>query len=261
METHDEKETLYIKEMIPGVYLMDEGHAATGYIVVGEDKACVIDTMNGYNDLLSAVRKITDKPVLLINTHGHPDHIFGNVYFDKAYIHPADLPVTELFTKDPRFIERCAQTGLSMPPFYDIHEGDVFDLGGRHLEVYELPGHTPGSILLLLKEDRLLFTGDAINHHLWMQLDHSTEMKTFRENLERILFLENEADHILHGHAHDLDDISLMRCLYEGVKEICNGQTETDTDYTYFGGTVRQHPFRCLPDKHYQQEDHVIVYK
>ena len=51
-----------------------------------------------------------------------------------------------------------------MPPFEPIRGGEVIDLGGLHLEVIELPGHTPGGILLLLKEDRILFTGDSINH-------------------------------------------------------------------------------------------------
>ena len=60
-----------IKEVRPGIFLMDEGHEATGYLVVGEDKACMIDTMMGYNDLKQAVAKLTDKPVTVVNTHGH----------------------------------------------------------------------------------------------------------------------------------------------------------------------------------------------
>ena len=76
-----EKE-LFIKEIRSGIYLMDEAHEATGYLVVGKDRACVIDTMNGYNNLYQAVRKLTEKPLIVINTHGHPDHILGNVYFD-----------------------------------------------------------------------------------------------------------------------------------------------------------------------------------
>ena len=52
-----EKE-LFIKEVRPGIYLMDEAHEATGYLVVGQDRACVIDTMMGYNDLHQAVRKL-----------------------------------------------------------------------------------------------------------------------------------------------------------------------------------------------------------
>ncbi|MBQ9009791.1 MAG: MBL fold metallo-hydrolase [Clostridia bacterium] len=86
---------LFIKEVRPGIFLMDEAHEATGYLVVGQDRACVIDTMNGYTDLGRAVRELTDKPLRVVNTHGHPDHIFGNVYFDEAYMHPADLPLAQ----------------------------------------------------------------------------------------------------------------------------------------------------------------------
>ena len=255
-----EGKELYIREMRPGIWLMDEAHEATGYLVVGEEKACMIDTMNGYNDLHAAVRKITDKPLIVVNTHGHPDHIFGNVYFNHAYMHPADLPLSKLFTENPEFIRVFGENGLRMPPFREVREGDSFDLGGRHLEVYELPGHTPGGILLLLREDRILFTGDSVNHHLWMQLDGCLPMSGFLQKLDRIMFLEDQADLILHGHARDFDDISLLRCLRNGVEELCRGQTDQDQPYHYFGGEARQHPFRCLPDRKYQQEDHVICY-
>ena len=252
---------LYIKEVHPGIYLMDEAHETTGYLVIGRDRACVIDTMNGYNDLCETVWKLTDKPITVINTHGHPDHIYGNVYFNEAYLHPADLSLAQQFITDPEFVRECQTRGLHMPPFNEVREGDVFDLGDRHLEVYELPGHTPGSILLLLREDRILFTGDSVNHHLWMQLEGFSPMDEFVRNLDRIMFLENEADRILHGHARDFDDISLMRCVRNGAEEICEGQTIQDAPYHYFGGEARQHPFDCLSDRHYQQDEHVICYK
>ena len=255
-----EKE-LFIKEVRPGIFLMDEAHEATGYLVVGKKRACVIDTMNGYNDLSAAVRKLTDKPVTVVNTHGHPDHIFGNMYFPEAYIHPADLALTRMFTEDPRFLEMLAEKGRTFPPFRDILPGEIIDLGGRTLEVFALPGHTPGGILLLLKEDRILFTGDSINHHLWMQLDGCSPLNRFLEDLDSVLPLEERADIILHGHAHDPDDISLLRCLRRGVEEICEGKTDQDEPYQWFGGIGLQHHFRCEPDRHYQQEDHVICYR
>ena len=107
-----------------------------------------------------------------------------------------------------------------MPPFKTVKEGDVIDIGGRTLEVFALPGHTPGSIVLLLREDRILFTGDAINHHLWMQLDGCSSLNEYVKALDNIMFLEDRADLILHGHARDFDDISLMRCMRDGIKEI-----------------------------------------
>lgn len=252
---------LFVKEIRPGIWLMDEGHEATGYLVVGKEKACVIDTMNGYNDLNAAVRKITDKPVTVVNTHGHPDHIFGNVYFQEAYIHPADLELAREFVQHPDFLKICRENGLTFPPFREIHPGDVIDLGGRTLEVIALPGHTPGGILLLLREDRILFTGDSINHHLWMQLDGCLPLKRFVKELDKVMFLEERADIILHGHARDADDISLLRCMRNGVEEICEGKTDQDKAYQWFGGTDLQHPFRCDPDRKYQQDDHVICYR
>ena len=252
---------LFIKEIRPGIFLMDEAHEATGYLVVGEECACLIDTMNGYNDLYRAVRERTDKPLTVVNTHGHPDHVFGNVYFEEAYMDFDDLPLARSFTESEEFLEVCRENGLAMPPFRDIRPGEVIDLGGRTLEVFGLPGHTPGGILLLLREDRILFTGDSVNHHLWMQLDGCLPMCAFLKELDRIMFLEDRADWILHGHAHDLDDISLLRCLRGGVEEICEGKTEGDLPYKWFGGIARQHAFRCDPAKVYQQEDHVICYQ
>ena len=256
-----EEKKLFIKEVLPGIFLMDEAHEATGYLVTGRDRACVIDTMNGYCDLYQAVRERTDKPLTVVNTHGHPDHIFGNMYFEEAYLHPADRELARMFTEDPEYIKMVEERGKTFPPFRDILPGDTIDLGGRTLEVFGLPGHTPGGIMLLLREDRVLFTGDSVNHHLWMQLDGCLTMKQFLRELDQVMFLQDRADVILHGHARDTDDISLLRCMRDGVEEICSGKTEQDTPYQWFGGTDLQHPFRCDPDRHYQQEDHVICYR
>ena len=254
-------EKLYIKELRPYLYLFDENHEATGFLVIGEKKACLIDTMLGYHNYKEEIEKITDKPVMVINTHCHPDHIYGNVYFDEAYISPIDLPFTEEFINDPEFVEECKKLGGSMPPFKEIKGGDTVDLGGKTLEIYDIPGHTPGGILLLLKEDRILFTGDAINHHLWLQVPNAAPLKECAEAIDKVLFLENEADLILHGHARDFDDISLMRCVRDGILEIIDGKTQDDKPYEWFGGVCKQHPFKVVPGRRYQQDDHVIVYR
>ena len=256
-----EEKKLFIKEILPGIFLMDEAHEATGYLVIGNERACVIDTMNGYNDLCQAVREITDKPLTVVNTHGHPDHIYGNMFFREAYLHPADRELARMFAEDPEYQKMLKERDKVFPPLKDILPGDTIDLGGRTLEVFGLPGHTPGGILLLLREDRVLFTGDSVNHHLWMQLDSCLTMEEFLIELDKVMFLQERADIILHGHAQDADDISLLRCMRDGVKEICLGMTAQDMPYQWFGGTDLMHPFQCDPDKRYQQEDHVICYR
>ena len=204
---------IFVKKIRDGIFLLDEDHEATGYLIEGEDKALVIDTMNAHCDLKATVRSLTDKPLMVVNTHGHGDHIFGNMYFDEAYMNPADTDLSRMFLDTDDFREYIKERGQVMPPFKDIRGGDVIDLGGRTLEVYDVPGHTKGSIFLLLREDRILFAGDSVNHHLWLQLDGCPPVSEYVKTLESLMFLEKEADILLHGHADKEDDISLMSCL------------------------------------------------
>ena len=155
-------ERIKVKKLNSYIYLLDDNHEASGYLVLGEEKALVIDTMNGYEDLNAVVRKITDLPVMVVNTHGHPDHICGNVYFDRAYMNPADLPVAEEFITDPQFVSNCRKNNLRMPEFSPIYHGEQIDLGGARLEVIGVPGHTPGGICLFIRKDGILFTGDSL---------------------------------------------------------------------------------------------------
>lgn len=253
--------SIEIIKLRDNLYLLDEAHEATGYLLIGEEKACLIDTMNGYNDLKKITSELTDKPIIVVNTHGHPDHIFGNVYFDKGYMAPVDIDIANAFLGDPECREWLEKNDLVFPPFEPVREGDVIELGGITLKVISIPGHTPGGILLLCPEERILFTGDSINHHLWMQLDHSLSIEDMVASVERILYLENEADYILHGHARNFDDISLISAMLGGLKELLEGKTEKDTPYKWFEGVSMYHPYDAPEGKRYSQDDHGICYE
>lgn len=69
-----------VKQLKSYLYLLDDNNEATGYLLVGDEKACLIDTMVCGEDLYALVRRYTDKPIMVVNTHGHPDHIYGNVF-------------------------------------------------------------------------------------------------------------------------------------------------------------------------------------
>ena len=91
-----------VKKIDDCVWLMDDKGEATGYLVCGEKKAVVIDTMNGIADVHAVVRAITDLPLTVVNTHGHCDHIFGNLYFDcDCFLHPGDTEVAAEHTGFP----------------------------------------------------------------------------------------------------------------------------------------------------------------
>jgi glyoxylase-like metal-dependent hydrolase (beta-lactamase superfamily II) len=148
-------------------------------LLIGRDKAALIDTGCGIGDIRRAISAVTDKPIVVINTHTHSDHLGGNHHFDEIamFDHPLAHRVAEngvshqvmqhdilsehLVTKpwpqgfDPR--------GFSIPPFQVsrwLKPSDRIDLGDRDLLVIHTPGEAPDHICLLDETDRILFCGD-----------------------------------------------------------------------------------------------------
>ena len=133
--------------------LIDDNGESSAYLLCGKEKAMLIDTLNGRENLADIVRGITNLPVVVVNTHGHIDHIGGNHFFPEAYMHPADTDVYhEHFGM---LVESLKEGEISPLPKGDecqllpLEAGQCFDLGGLILEVIPVAGHTKGSIALL----------------------------------------------------------------------------------------------------------------
>lgn len=180
-------------------------------LFVGSKKALLWDTSYGFQDLRAVVRKLTDLPLYIVNSHGHIDHACGNYQFDEPiYIHPADIPVihdhhgsyrkklaiayaktvTDFFTGEavhaigPDFDEEAYLT-RPVGNLREVREGHVFNLGGMHLEVIEVPGHTPGSIGLLYKEERIFYAADAMNDNFWLFLEEACPLSVYKKTLKK----------------------------------------------------------------------------
>jgi glyoxylase-like metal-dependent hydrolase (beta-lactamase superfamily II) len=193
------------------------------YLLEGSERAMVIDTMFGYGDLKSFCRELTDKPLVLVNTHYHGDHAGGNFDFDECYIHAADIPYMKNYmdaVKDPAkyraaMLDRMQKSALpeykdmitiedaSLPhyfPMWPIYDGDVFDLGERKIEIIHVGGHTPGEIVLLDRAARLCFTGDACNSNTLLQLPGSLSVEEYLEFLHHFKTFQNDFDMCYGGH-------------------------------------------------------------
>lgn len=191
------KEPLYeITELEPGFFRIGNSHVFMD-LIVGTHHALLFDTGYGFGDLKALVRSITDKPLYVVNSHGHVDHTCGNWQFGGAYIHPKDMELCRVHNTPAL---RCAELdGAEVSADFDqeeyLHhdcgilrptgEGDCFDLGGIRLEVVELPGHTSGSIGLYCRERKLLFVGDAINSFVWLFLPEVEPLDVYIRSLHR----------------------------------------------------------------------------
>ncbi len=226
------------------ITLVDDAGDATFYVVCGSEKALIIDTANGFENVMDIARTITDLPIEVVCTHGHCDHVYGNVYCNEAWMHPNDHSLCAEHFAFPEAVDFMTKYHLRPAPLRALELGQVFDLGGGlTLEVVPLFGHTPGSIGLLDRKHRILFSGDGVIPQIWMQLPESTSIATLKATLETLLKEHGaEFDHVLTGHGHGLEDApALINALLRGCDELLAGDTANDEDYTWFQGVDLSH--------------------
>ena len=136
------------------------------YVVIGGEKAMLIDTGFGNADLKGYIEKnITALPLMVVNSHVHPDHSGGNAQFDVVYIeeHEAKPGEEVYFYKIPGQRAACQEVIDGGTYRYELlKDGQEIDLGGRKLLVCHIPGHTPGAIALFDHNTKMLLSGDAI---------------------------------------------------------------------------------------------------
>ena len=146
------------------------------YLIEGSERAVLIDTGCGIGDLKSYVESLTDKPCVVLLSHGHLDHAPGAVQFDKVYMSRLDADMLSIHSDPARRFGFAKGTdgaknytmddvlpSENADRYHDLNDGDTFDLGGYTIEVLSCPGHTQGSMAFLFVEDRILLTGDACN--------------------------------------------------------------------------------------------------
>jgi glyoxylase-like metal-dependent hydrolase (beta-lactamase superfamily II) len=125
-------------------------------------EAAIIDPGAEPELIMSVITKNQLKPVKIINTHGHPDHIGANRFIKEItqapiLIHAADKEML----LNPLPMPFDAEEKVSSPPAdLLISEGDIIKVGELSLEIMETPGHSPGSICL--KMNNILLTGDTL---------------------------------------------------------------------------------------------------
>ncbi len=157
------------KLIAPGVWNVIPNGMAAAYLVVGEERALLIDSGAGEVDVKAVCAEITELPVDLVNTHYHGDHTAANKDFDNVHMHPADVrKLTEWSQVTP------------------VAEGFVFDLGGRQLEVIEIPGHTPGGIALYDKAANIMFTGDTVGRMPIFLVEGDYDLDAFEGSIKKL---------------------------------------------------------------------------
>lgn len=140
------------------------------YVLYNEFKEAIIIDPGCYTRieekiLSDFIRKENLKPSLLLNTHCHLDHVFGNNYVSETYGLTAHIHPNEQIVLD-RLPEAAAKWGVTTEaykgPIQYIQEGEIISLGKDSFKVLLTPGHSPGSVCFYHAEQDFMIGGDLI---------------------------------------------------------------------------------------------------
>src|SRR4051812_29998104 len=231
-------------------------------LIIGREKAALIDTGCGIGDLRKAVRAVTDKPIVVVNTHTHTDHIGSNhqfgdiVMFDhplarrvakqgvSAQIMHNDILADHLVIKP--WPEGFDPQGFSLPPFRVsrwLRAGDRIDLGDRDLVVIPTPGEAADHICLLDSADRILFCGDILLHGpVWTHLEGgnlSDLVRSYRTLMEYY----DDFDHLMPSHNEPWLGKQLLPASLAGAEQVISGQAAYREITDPWNRRLRQYSF------------------
>lgn len=243
-------------EIGSGIYEINEFDNVSMFLIVGEEKALLIDTGIGIGDIRTFARKLSGKPVEVFLTHNHRDHVGNAPLFDEVYISRIDYGmgkmIRPLTSKESRkqYIESTIQKhpGKKYPwrdddiqDFLKTKEPKVhlvddqyeFDLGGRLITCYLCPGHTPGSMVAVDSKTKYVFSGDCCNKALGIGvrpikgMEHVSIEESY-EAMRHIWDMGIDFKNIYSAHAdfrkvgEPLEDY-VFETLMNGLKKIVSG--------------------------------------
>lgn len=243
--------------------IYEDGHfeEVISYLVLGAERAALVDTASGIGDIKKLVEGLTDLPVVVVNTHTHGDHIGGNHQF------------SEVAALDTHFSRERAEKGQSKEdmghylegdmvwrPFPDgfdaeswrihpfnvthwLRDGDIIDLGGRALEIIHTPGHSPDSVCLLDRENRLFWTGDSFYPAPIYIYSPTTNLDQFIESFAKMVELQPHYEWVMPSHNEPKIEKHLIKECYEAARSIKAGTAGPYTEGVASGIKVHRYDY------------------
>ena len=134
------------------------------YLIVGSERALLIDTCYSITGIKKYVEQITTLPVDVVNTHGHFDHMLAADDLRDEYGIPiiACAAEQQVLTDSIKNLSGSWASAHVLLADQWVCDGKKLELAGFSIEVFHTPGHTAGSCCYYLPEEEVLFSGDTL---------------------------------------------------------------------------------------------------
>jgi glyoxylase-like metal-dependent hydrolase (beta-lactamase superfamily II) len=224
----------------PGVYAIYEPHQwqeVISWLIVGTRQALLFDTGMGLENIQQVATSITKLPIEVLNSHTHHDHVGDNWRFKNVL--GIDDPFTAhnaAGTAHAAIADEVAPNSLCgaaskrvdtaayrVRPFRIntvVHDGSRIELGGRALEVVQIPGHAPDAIALLDRANGLIFTGDTFYEGPIYVFGKGSDPAAFTRSTERLAGLEPGIRKVLASHNVPVSDPSMLVKLRDAANAV-----------------------------------------
>ncbi|CAN5783852.1 MBL fold metallo-hydrolase [soil metagenome] len=239
-----------VSEPSRGVFAICEPlHSETvlSYLVCGSRRALLIDTGMGVGNIADVVDRLTDLPVIVVNSHSHWDHIGGNMQFESVQIHHAEIAGmnADILT---RAVRRAMTTDhlrgplpggvrvehLNLDPGRvgsTLTGGERFDLGDREIEVLYCPGHSPGLLAFIDAANGVLFSTDVVYPgDLYAQFD-GCDLVAYQTTLDNLVSLSAGIRTVHPSHNRDTMSADLLIPMREAFAEVMRGRRPDLVDH------------------------------
>jgi glyoxylase-like metal-dependent hydrolase (beta-lactamase superfamily II) len=224
------------------IYEPHQYEETISYLIVGTKQALLFDTGMGIGNIKAVVARLTSRPIVVLNSHTHNDHVGGNWQF--PYIFGMDTAFTRVNSKGsrddaqaelakdnvcgdlPRGFDRAKYATKPWKISLFVRDGFKVNLGHRTVEIIATPGHTPDAISLIDRENGLLFTGDTYYPAAIWLYRPETDLTAYIASVRKLVAVAPQVKTVLGAHGIPVADPAVLAKLQDAIQTVVDGKVK-----------------------------------